>query len=90
MDDVRVPLGAVMATPGALAQIPVIEMALALSHHARGDWGDLCKEDWRANNLALLSGARILSSYVSSAGVRFWIITEAGRSSTCILLPEEY
>jgi hypothetical protein len=55
-----------------------------------GDWGEVCAEDKRANDAALKLGERLLSAYTLSAGVKVWIITEADRSSTCILLPEEY
>ena len=58
--------------------------------HRRGDWGDLKDEDKEENEASLREGFRILSAYVSETGIRFWIITEADRSSTCVLLPEEY
>jgi hypothetical protein len=60
-----------------------------LARHATGDWGELCAFDRRQNEIALRDGYRILSSYEISAG-RVWIITEADRSVTTILLPEEY
>jgi hypothetical protein len=60
-----------------------------LASHATGDWGDLCAFDRRQNQIALRDGYRILSSYEVSTG-RVWIITEADRSVTTILLPEEY
>jgi hypothetical protein len=64
--------------------------ALALlSRHQRGDWGDLCKEDKQTNEQALATGERIFSSY-QLATAKFWVITEADRSVTTILLPEEY
>jgi hypothetical protein len=58
-------------------------------HHC-GDWGDLTEEDKQANEDALVHGDRILSHYKLTDGRRIYIITEADRSSTCILLPEEY
>ncbi len=58
-------------------------------HHC-GDWGDLCAEDKQTNDDALQYGERILSAYVVGGGDRIYIITEGNRSSTCILLPEEY
>ncbi len=85
-------LGRVVATPGALdalnrsAQSP----AEFLIQHVRGEWGDLDAEDTEANWLALREGNRILSSYKTSRGDKIWVITEADRSSTCLLLPEEY
>jgi hypothetical protein len=61
-----------------------------LRRHVGGDWGDLGAEDWKANDEAVTSGGRLLSAYVVGAGEQLWIITEADRSSTTILLPEEY
>ena len=82
----RIPLGQVVATPGVIAAVPNVEMMQALARHKRGDWGELCPEDARENEL----GFRLLSAYTSSAGVKFWIITEADRSATTFLLPAEY
>jgi hypothetical protein len=85
------PLGRVVATPGALK---VLKKSGGhpfdyLARHASGDWGELCAFDRRQNDIALRDGYRILSSYNVPAG-RVWIITEADRSVTTILLPEEY
>lgn len=78
-------------TPGAQEQVPPSEMLRALRRHARGDWGDeLDREDMAANDLALKDGGRLVSAYRIEAGVKFWIITEADRSATTVLLPEEY
>jgi len=86
----RLRLGRTLITPGALKSLPPEEVAVALARHARGDWGDLTEEDLRANDRALVYGARILSAYNASNSVKFWIITEWDRSATTILLPEEY
>ncbi len=85
------PLGRVLATPGALETIhDAGEDPFAyLARHATGDWGDLCAFDRRQNEIALRDGYRVFSSYNIPAG-RVWIITEADRSVTTILLPEEY
>ena len=83
-------LGNIYATPGAMEAIPNFEFVTALTRHHNGDWGEVCKEDWESNNEALELGFRLLSSYSTLEGVRFWIITEADRSATTILLPEEY
>jgi hypothetical protein len=85
------PLGRVVATPGALK---VLGESKAhpfeyLARHATGDWEELCVFDRCQNEIALRDGYRILSSYEFPAG-RVWIITEADRSITTILLPEEY
>lgn len=83
-------LGKLLMTPGAQEQVPPSEMLRAMRRHARGDWGALDAEDQRANNEALKDGRRLLSAYRTAAGVRFWIITEADRSATTVLLPDEY
>jgi hypothetical protein len=85
------PLGRVVATPGVL-KLPreagghPLDL---LARHATGDWGNLCAFDRCQNEIALRAGLRVLSSYEVPAG-RVWIITEADRSITTILLPEEY
>jgi hypothetical protein len=84
------PLGRLVVTPGALKLLS--EMGEHpfdyVTRHATGDWGDLCAFDRRQNEIALRDGYRVLSSYEVRAG-RIWIITEADRSITTILLPEE-
>ncbi len=85
------PLGRVLVTPGAL-EILVKSGGCALdflARHASGDWGDLCTFDRRQNEVALREGYRVFSSYETPAG-RVRVITEADRSATTILLPEEY
>ena len=82
-------IGRLVSTPGVLAQVPADDILFALARHARGDWGDLDLPDREANDEALRTGERLLSAYVATTGVRFWIITEADRTSTCTLLPEE-
>ncbi len=83
-------LGQTVMTRGVHAEIPLPEVLAAMARHQRGDWGEVCEEDWKANNAALLHGARLLSAYTSQAGVKFWIITEWDRSATTALLPDEY
>ena len=85
------PLGRIVATPGALKLLGESggHPFDYLARHAAGDWGDLCAFDRRQNDIALRHGYRIFSSYDVSAE-RVWIITEADRSVTTILLPEEY
>ena len=84
-------LGRVVATPGALKLLSEIgeEPFDFLARHETGDWGDLCAFDRRQNEIALRDGYRVFSSYDVSAE-RVWVITEADRSVTTILLPEEY
>jgi hypothetical protein len=85
------PLGRVVATPGALRLLEVAggHPFELLARHAAGDWGELCAFDRRQNEIALSDGYRVFSSYKVPAG-SVWIITEADRSITTILLPEEY
>lgn len=85
------PLGNVGATPGALDLLDrtSTNAAIFLGRHQRGDFGTVGAEDAQANNDAIEEGNRILSSY-TLGGERMWIITEADRSSTTLLLPEEY
>lgn len=85
------PLGRVVATPGALQVLEKASLGALplLARHQSGDWGEVDAEDWKANEEALKHGWRLFSAYEVS-GSRVWIITEANRSSTTILLPEEY
>ena len=91
-------LGILLATPGALEFIQTYDIDIqALVHrHVAGDDGELCAEDKAANKAALKHDARIFSSYrcvegiTDSDGGRLWIITEADRASTTVLLPSEY
>ncbi len=82
--------GQIVATPGVLAQIPHEELVQSLQRHLSGDWGELDEHDWNANESAVRDGSRLVSSFVAARGEKFWIITEADRSSTTVLLPEEY
>lgn len=86
------PLGQIVATPGALTALASVgaDPRTYLARHARGDWGDLGDEDRAANDAALTSEARILSAYTLPSDERLWIITEADRAYTTLLLPLEY
>ena len=86
----KVELGKIVATPGALRAVSELCIMQALFRHVQGDWGDVCREDREANDWALSHGERLLSSYHTKEHVKFWIITEADRSVTTVLLPEEY
>lgn len=88
----RFPLGRVVATPGALEALEKAgqQPQEFLDRHAQGDWGELDSHDIRENEISLRSGFRLLSSYTTAEGDRLWIITEADRSATTLLLPEEY
>jgi hypothetical protein len=84
-------LGKVLATPGALKHLGKSggHPFEYLARHATGDWGELCAFDRRQNEIALRDGYRVFSSYPVGRE-RIWVITEADRSITTILLPEEY
>jgi len=77
-------------TPGARDKLDPEDILNAMRRHARGDWGDCCKGDREANDLALKDGSRIFSVYRDRYGTKVWIITEADRSATTVLLPGEY
>lgn len=85
-------LGDLYTTPGAhdvAAAVGLDLMALVVMRHARGDYGDLDSEDIAANTAAIADGERILSVYTAQ-GARFYVLTEADRSRTTVLLAEEY
>ena len=86
------PLGQIVATPGALVALEKAGQSPAffLTRHASGDWGDLDPCDVAENEYNVAHGFRLLSSYTTVAGEKLWIITEADRSATTLLLPEEY
>lgn len=83
------PLGQIVATPNALKTLTSQEIAEGLQRHANCDWGNVCNEDFDLNTASLHTGDRLLSAY-GEGGKRFWIITEADRSMTTILMPEDY
>lgn len=85
-------LGQMLATPGALAILKTLQLTALpfLLRHVSGDWGDICAEDCQANVDGLRYGNRLMSVYVLSTSDRLWVITEADRSTTTLLLPEEY
>ncbi len=87
---VRFALGRTVITRGALDALESEDVLAGIARHASGDWGELCAEDKQANDDALRVGARVLSAYHTESGQKFWIITEADRSITTVLLPEEY
>ena len=92
------PLGQIVATPGALEAVANSRMFECLQLHASGDWGNVCPEDAELNNQATHEGTRIHSAYAIDPAMPcqghgdncLWVITEADRSATTFLLPEEY
>lgn len=83
-------LGRVFSSPNALQSLTQEDILKGIQSHQAGDWGDLDAADWDANDRALTQGGRIVSAYTAQSGTRFWIITEADRSVTTVLLPEDY
>ena len=88
----RFPLGQTYATPGALEALSETgqDAAQFLSRHQAGDWGNLSDDDKQENEFSVDKELRIFSAYHLSDGTKIWIITEADRSATTILLPSEY
>lgn len=96
-NDSRAPLfhpGRIVATPGAIEALgddSALANAVALlDRHIAGDWGAICQEDSDTNARALARGGRLMSVYEGPDGAAIWIITEADRSATTLLLPDEY
>ena len=81
-----------MATPGALQALEKAEQLPAefLDRHVNGDWGEVPDADKQENELSVEQGFRVLSAYTTSAGDHIWVLTEADRSATTLLLPKEY
>lgn len=86
----RFRLGRIMSTPNALLRLSHEDILMGIQRHQAGDWGDLDADDKAANDAALANGTRILSAYRTANGTTFWLITEAGRLTTTVLLPEDY
>ena len=88
--------GNVQSTPGVNAKLKDVGfmrfMIVSLNRHINGDWGNMCDEDKAANEEALADGLRLMSVYkrMDHPDDTIWIITEADRSATTILLPSEY
>jgi len=83
-------VGKLFVTPGVQRSISCDDLLTAIRRHHAHDWGEVGQHDWQANDESLQRGGRLLSTYDSKDGVRFWIITEACRTMTTILLPNEY
>jgi hypothetical protein len=87
---IDVPLGRIMITPAAQAVLTQEEVLTALNRHRTGDWGEVGADDKSENDLSLKEGFRLLSAYRSAQGETFWIISEADRKHTTLLLPSDY
>ena len=84
------PLGQLVITANAADELHPADVRHAIGQHARGNWGEVCAEDAAENELALKEGFRLLSVYRDRYQKRFYIITEADRSATTVLMPEDY
>lgn len=89
-DKIRFQPGSVVATMGALQIATEEQIKAILDRHLRGDWGDLDEHDRKANEAALRDGDRLFSSYQITPDTKLWIVTEANRSTTTVMLPEDY
>jgi hypothetical protein len=83
-------LGKIVSTPNALDQLMQDDILLAIQRHQAGDWGDVDEHDRQENELSLKQGLRLWSVYHAGSGVKFWLITEADRSHTTVLMSEDY
>jgi len=90
VSDIRIPLGRMVVTANASSILTGSDINAAISRHRSGDWGEVSTSDWKANDGAVKHGERILSAYTSGGNDKFWIITEADRSSTTVLMPDDY
>ena len=90
--DQKFELGQIVDTPPCLAALEAAgtNALVFVQRHVSGDWGELCAEDVAENKLSIKEGFRILSAYTLKTGVKIWVVTERDRSSTCVLLPEDY
>jgi len=86
----KFPLGHTSMTVAAAEKLSARDLVSALTRHASGDWGDVSDADREENELSLKHGYRLLSVYHTADGTKFWIITEADRMQTTVLLPEDY
>jgi hypothetical protein len=83
-------LGNLVITPAAMNELDQNSVIDSLIRHSRCDWGDVSESDGQENDFSLKEGLRIFSVYHDSNEIKFWIITEADRSATTILLPDDY
>ena len=90
MASAKFQIGQVVITPAALQAVHTEDVVTAMRRHVTGDWGELDEHDRAENELSLKEGFRLLSAYTAGNGTKFWIITEADRSVTTVLLPSDY
>jgi hypothetical protein len=90
LGSIKLCLGQILITDGANAMLAKPEIDDALKRHEGGDWGDLEAEDWAMNDHRLTEGGPVASIYTTAKGIKFYVLTEADRITTTVLLPEEY
>ena len=83
-------IGRIVSTPNALNSITHEDILMGIQRHQAGDWGDVDSHDREANDRALIEGTRLVSVYHAANGIKFYLVTEADRSVTTVLLPEDY
>lgn len=88
----KLALGQFVATPAALVALDFahLDPLELVARHLNGDWGDVSDDDWKTNDEALTLGERVISAYKLPTNTKVWLITEADRSVTTLLLPSEY
>lgn len=84
------PLGQSVITRRAKDVLHPQDVQACLDRHAKGDWGELCEADWKENEVGVQQSLRLFSVYRDRCGTKFYVITEADRSATTVLLPEDY
>jgi hypothetical protein len=82
--------GKIVTTPNAFERLTREDILRGIGRHQAGDWGDVDEHDRQANERALIERTRLWSVYHSAQGVKFWLITEANRLTTTVLLPQDY
>jgi hypothetical protein len=89
---VRFQLGQIFATPGAIDTLEGSRESAQtfINRHARLEKGELSNEDHQENLFSVSRQLRIFSAFKTANGIKIWVITEADRSATTILLPSEY
>ena len=83
-------LGTIVFTPAVAETLTQHEVGAAIGRHSRGDWGNVSPDDWRENDASVQLGLRLISTYETSDGTEFLVITESDRSATTVLFPHEY
>ena len=83
-------LGQIVSTPNALSRLTQEDILMGIKRHQAGDWGDVAENSRQDNERALIGRTRLLSVYHAENGMKFWLITEADRSVTTVLLLEDY